>query len=149
MATQAYVFRAALVGFRGVSRTVAVRGDQTLVDLHGILQEAFEWDDDHLYSFWLTGEFWGHEGEYTAPFEADGTPAADVALDRLELEVGRKIAYVFDFGDEWRVQLTLGEIVPAEEGSYPCILASTGTAPPQYGLEDEAELEDVPEPRLS
>ena len=42
-----YVFRAALVGFRGVSRKLGVRSDQTLVDVHKLLQKAFEWDDDH------------------------------------------------------------------------------------------------------
>jgi hypothetical protein len=40
-----------------VEREVSVRSDQTLIDLHRVLQEAFAWDDDHLYSFWLDGEF--------------------------------------------------------------------------------------------
>jgi hypothetical protein len=44
-----YIFRAALVDWRGVSRKLAVRGDETLADLHQLLQFAFEWDDDHLY----------------------------------------------------------------------------------------------------
>lgn len=34
MAKQGYVFKADLVGWRGVRRTIAVRSDQTLVDLH-------------------------------------------------------------------------------------------------------------------
>jgi len=63
-----YTFGANLVGWSGISRTVAVRGNQTLVDLHSVLQTAFEWDDDHLYSFWLSGRFWDHDGsEYSPP----------------------------------------------------------------------------------
>jgi hypothetical protein len=58
MAATAYIFNASLVGFRGVTRKVAVRGDQQLIELHDVLQEAFEWDDDHLYAFWLGGKFW-------------------------------------------------------------------------------------------
>jgi len=102
MPAEALTFRASLEGFRGVSRDVAVRSDQTLVDLHQILQRAFDWDDDHLYSFWLDGEFWGsEESEYTAPAELEpGQKSARVKLAGLGLEAGAKIAYVFDFGDE-------------------------------------------------
>jgi hypothetical protein len=57
MPEQVYVFAATLVGVPGVRRTIAARGDQTLIDLHAALQRAFEWDDDHLYSFWLGGKF--------------------------------------------------------------------------------------------
>jgi hypothetical protein len=53
-----YIFRAALVGVRGVSRKLAVRADKTLEDVHRLLQAAFEWDDDHLYAFWPSGKFW-------------------------------------------------------------------------------------------
>src|SRR5260221_13116313 len=59
MAPDAITFRASLDGFPGVDRDVAVRSNQTLVALHRVLQQAFGWDDDHLYSFWLDGEFWG------------------------------------------------------------------------------------------
>ncbi len=38
MAAETYVFRAGLVGFREVSRKLAVRGDETLADLHQLLQ---------------------------------------------------------------------------------------------------------------
>jgi len=136
MAQQAFVFHARLIDYRGVARTVAVRGDQTLVDLHSILQQAFEWDDEHLYSFWLTGRFWDATREYTAPFEI-GPPArsAEACLDGLGLELGQRIAYIFDFGDEWRVGLTLKEIAAAGGGSYPRILDSRGDAPPQYQTE--------------
>ena len=71
MPKQVYVFTANLVGFPGVSRTVAIRGEQTLVDLHDALRLAFAWDDDHLYSFWLDGRFWSRAGdEYTHPWHA-------------------------------------------------------------------------------
>ncbi len=46
MSHQTYVFTAELVGFAGVRRTVTVRNDLTLVDLHYALQSAFGWDDE-------------------------------------------------------------------------------------------------------
>jgi hypothetical protein len=138
----AYVFEAELVEYPEVSRRLAVRGDQTLEDLHEVLRRAFGWWEDHLYSFWLDAEFWGdREREYTSPIEPeDGVKTADVELDRLALEPGREIAYVFDFGDEWRVRLRLGEIRPAGDETYPAILESRGKAPPQYPIPDEKEL---------
>ena len=136
---QAYVFQANLAGFRGVTREVAVRSDQTLEDLHLVLQTAFEWADDHLYSFWLTGTFWDSEAEYTSPIEPDaGADTADTAIvGELGLETGQKLAYLFDFGDEWRVQLTVSRIEPADGGDYPRIVASKGQAPPQYEYDEE------------
>lgn len=151
MPKQVYVFDAKLVGFRGVSRKVAVRSDQSLIDLHQVLQDAFGWDDDHLYSFWLKGEFWGVDGgEYTHPFHADAdvlgpfatSPApksAAAKLGRLRLKRGQAIAYLFDFGDEWRVRLTLSEITADSGEPYPRVLESRGDAPPQYPDFDEDE----------
>ena len=97
--SDAYVFRARLVGWRGVTRTIAVRG--------------------------------GYACEYTTPgWAEDGWRTANVRVQTLGLAVGQKVAYLFDFGDEWRVMLTLTKILRADDGPYPQILASRGEAPP-------------------
>lgn len=119
---QAYVFDAELVEYPGVIRTVAVRGDQTLADLHGVLREAFEWDDDPRYSFWLGG---------------DAEPATTTeSVDRLGLRVGQEIAYAFESGDEWRVTLKLADIRSAGDEDYPQVLERVG-APPEPEVEEE------------
>lgn len=137
--SRAITFGARLEGFPGVSREIAVRSDQTLVDLHGALQDAFAWDDDHLYAFWLDGAFWGSaESEYAVPFELEpGQKSAEVALAELGLGAGATIAYLFDFGDEWRVLLTALAIGPVDDQPYPRIVASKGDAPPQYDEPDD------------
>jgi hypothetical protein len=154
MPKRVYVFAAALVGVPGVRRTIAVRSDQTLVDVHDALQHAFDWDDDHLYSFWLDGNFWsGARDEYTHPWHAaePGQLAAfglcpaprstASALDCLELTKGQRIAYLFDFGDEWRVRLTVQQITTDDGDAYPRLLKAVGNAPPQYP--DHGDVEDV------
>jgi hypothetical protein len=154
MARQAFVFSARLEGWKGVRRTIAVRADQTLAVLHDALRVAFGWDDDHLYAFWLSGKFWARDGtEYVHPFALEGSPfagwdlpvetpsreSAEHGLDRLGLTNGQRIAYVFDFGDEWRVLLTLREVVDDDGAAYPRILEWVGDAPPQYAdYEDDA-----------
>lgn len=150
MAKQVYVFKAQLVGHRGLRRTTAVRGDQSLADLSDALQAAFAWYDEHMYSFWLGGKFWAKDGsEYTHPLHAaesgplaafargPARKSAAASLDRLGLEPGQRIAYVFDFGDEWRVRLTLSEIKADDGQAYPRLLDSAGAAPPQYPDFDE------------
>jgi hypothetical protein len=132
-------FRAILMNVDGVRATIEVRDDQTLVDLHDGIQEAFGWFDDHLYSFWLDNRFWGDdEAEYTSPIDSDDAErTADIPLVELALEPGAKIAYVFDFGDEWRVRLELERVGPAGEEEYPRVTERVGEAPPQYpDLED-------------
>lgn len=58
-------------------------------------------------------------------------------MGELRLEIGSRIAYVFDYGDDWRVMLTLRERVDGGE-RIPRVLERRGMAPPQYPpLEDE------------
>jgi pRiA4b ORF-3-like protein len=137
-------FDAVLDNVDGVRRSIEVREDQTLVDLHDGIQEAFEWMNDHLYSFWLDGRFFGDRStEYTAPIEPDEDVAtADTTISGLGLEPGARIAYVFDFGDNWRVGLRLAERKEAQEVRYPRVVASEGEAPPQYPNPDEDEDDD-------
>src|SRR5580765_3475353 len=104
-----YVFRAKLVGLTSVKRRVAVRSDQTLADLHRAIQDAFRWDNKHIYAFWLDGRCWSLDAtEYSHPEHARAqtpggklwdipeTRSANVdPLETLELVPGLKIAYWF------------------------------------------------------
>ncbi len=130
-ADAALVFDAELVDARGVRARLAVLERQPLTALHDAIQEAFGWFDDHLYSFWLDGRFWG-EQEVTSPVVPDEAErTADVPIAELDLRLGQRLAYVFDFGDEWRVRLTVRERVTAA-GEHPRVLELRGTPPPQY-----------------
>jgi len=139
---RAYVFRAKLGADRRVTRTIALAEEQTLEDLHELLRAEFGWDDPHLYSFWLDGESWGNpETEYTAPYDLEeGQKSTQVSLEALGLQEGQRIGYVFDFGDNWQVAITLEQIRKTADESYPQVLERRGTAPPQYPpLDDDEE----------
>ena len=153
VAKQVYEFDASLVGCRGVRRTIGVRSDQTFVHLHRALQVAFGWDDDHLYTFWLGTKFWPRAGtEFCNPFsfenpgplatffagERPRKRSAETRLDRARLLRGQKLAYVFDFGDEWRVRLTLKTIRADDGRPYPLVLAAVGDARRQYPNDADA-----------
>ena len=58
-------------------------------------------------------------------------------IDALRLKANTRIAYVFDYGDQWRVMLTLHERVDGGN-ALPRVSDRRGAAPPQYPpLEDE------------
>jgi len=135
----ALIFDAVLLNARGVRARLAVLERQPLTALHDAIQQAFGWWDDHLYSFWLDGRFFGsRELELTTPDMPDADVAtADVPLAELGLDVGQRIAYVFDFGDDWRVRLTVRERIDVEAGDHPRVLELRGTPPPQYAAIDD------------
>ena len=141
---EVFAFQAALVGHSPpVLRTIALRDDQTLDQLHEALRLAFGWGEEHLHSFWLSGKFWdGEETEYTAPFELseldEAKKTADVPIGELGLRKGKSLAYVFDFGDEWRLLLKVVDRWQAGEESYPMLVDAEGVPPPQYPEIDDA-----------
>ena len=134
-----YLFDAELLNVDGVSATVAVAGHDHLTALHDGIQQAFNWKNDHLYSFWLDGQFWGDAAaERVIPGAPDtDSKTADVCVDELRLKIGARLAYVFDYGDDWRVMLTLRERIHGCD-AIPRVSERRGTAPRQYpALDDE------------
>jgi pRiA4b ORF-3-like protein len=136
----ALIFDAELLNVSGVRARLAVLERQPLTALHDAIQGAFGWFDDHLYSFWLDGSFFGSdEVELTTPHTPDeGVATADVPLAELDLHLGQRVGYVFDFGDDWRVRLTVRDRVAAEPGDHPRVLELRGTPPPQYAALDDS-----------
>mgnify|MGYP000259334178 CR=1 FL=1 len=134
---ETFVFDAELCNAPGVGALVELGGGQHLTALHEILRQAFGWWEEHLYSFWLDGRFWGAaESELTSPLNIDSAEAtAELPVAELDLKPGATIAYIFDFGEEWRVLLTFRERSSADGGAYPRIVEARGTPPPQYDPE--------------
>lgn len=119
-----------------ISRTVRIRGDQTLEDLHRIIFGAFDRWEKHGYEFNL-GEGPRDQSEiYTlSSFLEEGEgDVSKTAIDSLGLEEGRAFGYLFDFGDNWLHQIdVIGVEEPAGvEGEYPKITNKIGESPPQY-----------------
>ncbi len=48
-----YTFKVALKGAKGIWRRIEVAGKQTLDDLHEAIFEAFDREEEHLYSFYF------------------------------------------------------------------------------------------------
>src|SRR3954471_21733641 len=128
-----------------ISRTIQIRGDQTLEDLHHAIFDAFDRFDEHHYEFQFgKGPMDPKAARYVLPHADEGAekrPAGRVdqtTLDSLGLEVGRSFGYWFDFGDDWWHQINVEAIddkVP--RGKFPKVTKREGKSPPQYAEEDE------------
>lgn len=62
-----YVLHVNLPGTGRVWRKIEIRADQTLEELHFAIQRAYDWDADHLYSFFMSGKAWDESTEYRLP----------------------------------------------------------------------------------
>lgn len=128
-----------------VWRRIEIRGDQTLHDLHNAIQDAFDWDDDHLYAFFLSGKAWDESTEYARP-GGEGRSAARFRLEHLPLRARQRLLYIFDFGDELRHTVKLEAIERngvATGASYPRTTETHGRSVPQYP--DAEEWDDSEE----
>ena len=137
-ADKEYLFKVALQWRPGTWRTIALRGNQTLEDLHDAIQDAFGWDNDHLYAFYMSGKAYDDATEYGDPRGESDAYADEAAIGALGLRPNKRFLYVFDFGDDLRHEIRLVSTAQASpERDYPVIVEEHGEAPSQYGDEDE------------
>lgn len=128
---------------RVISRTIEIRGDQTLEDFHHAIFDALDREDQHMYEFQLGGKGPNdpEAKKYGLPSELDDVPessppagyVADTRIDSLGLKVDDIIGYWFDFGDDWWHQINVVSIEDkTPEGKYPKVVKRTGQSPPQH-----------------
>jgi len=134
-----------------VSRTIQIRGDQTLEDLHYAIFDAFERFDEHLYEFQFGSRPQDRRSKrYVLPMDLEDPwfgfggpeePPEDLTcttIDSLGLRRRRKFWYWFDFGDDWwhRIEV-VGVEDKAPRGKFPKVIKRVGASPPQYPNWDE------------
>jgi hypothetical protein len=130
-----------------VARTVQLRGDQTLAELHQAIFTAFGRTQEQMYEFQLGKGPLGQSGQrYVLPgaagmtAEGIGPPAGlvtETTLDALRLEVGSSVIYWFDFAADWWHRITIKRIEEKEpRGKYPKVKGRVGADPPQPAADD-------------
>lgn len=124
-----------------VRRVVDFDGAATLHDVHLTIQETLELDNDHLYAFYLSNEYFDRATEYGIADDS-AHDSSQSKLFRLALREGQAFGYLFDFGDELRHTVTVVSISDAEAPlQEPAVVESVGDPPPQYDDESEGPLE--------
>lgn len=148
-ATTVHVIKVNLYGAKPpVWRRLEIPSAMTLDQVHEVLQVAFRWDNYHLHGFeTVYGEFGdpSHDDEWTQRGDE-----SRVALAQVAAEKKAKVVYTYDFGDDWRHDLVVEDIVPASPGvAYPRCTAGRGEAPAEdsggiWAFNEERALEGGP-----
>ena len=128
---QIYRFKIALKYRKGLWRKIEIQGEQTMAEFNNIIMNAFNYDWDHMGGFWkLVPRRAG--SKRTRYREVDigsvnpfgGGDGADIPIAGLELSVGDRLKYVYDFGDWIEHEITLEAIEkPQTDLEYPRITA--------------------------
>lgn len=126
----AYTFKVSLS--KTLWRKINLSYKHTFGDLHNAIQDAFEFDNDHLYAFYMEGKRSG-KAIYCQYADREGLIAETTTIESLNLYKGERFIYLFDFGDEWEFNVELLEIneetpIPLK----PMIIESKGKSPEQY-----------------
>ena len=108
-----YAFQVRYKWLEGITRTIELRSEQTLWDLHRAIQRALQWGDDHLYSFFMNGQKWDRRFTFASSDEEDRPPFADEAvIGELGLTPKHKFLYYFDYGDSHEFEIQVVGIYP-------------------------------------
>lgn len=107
-----------------VSRVIEIEDRSTLLDLHGAIQSAFHLDPDHLFEFFVGRSERKEAIVFTQSDDWEDMAEAfgSIELNRLwPVPKNMKLFYWYDFGDDWKFQITKGrsEKRPKEGVSYP------------------------------
>lgn len=114
-----------------VWRRMVVADDTTLADLHVVIQAAFGWEDRHLHEFTVGSVSYAIPGQDDEDYDEDVEDSRDVSL-RSIAATGEHFTYVYDFGDEWRLDIAL-EDFPTDhlDLEMPACLGGDGANPPE------------------
>ncbi len=128
------------VQLASAQRTLLARSENTLEELHLAIQDAFGWDADHLYCFFMNGQDVFDDYRIASPAEDEGPYwAQQIRLGELGLVLDHRFIYYFDYGDGNQFQVEVTNIcLRAKRGTYPKLIESLGEAPVQY-----RELEEI------
>ncbi|MCX6045694.1 MAG: hypothetical protein NT075_11330 [Chloroflexi bacterium] len=100
-----YTFHVSLPEYGRVWRKIELPAESTLENLHDAIQAAYDFDNDHLYSFFMSGKAWDRATEYSLPEDAGGwgdmltitgvsevTSMNEAAPEALDLEEAEDVA---------------------------------------------------------
>lgn len=136
-------------------RDIVVGEDRTLEEFQAVINESMGLGQDHLWFFGADQDYWQSDAKYQRPEEYEDLPSgesmqwdetvynagettiAELAT-QLDLEVGARICYLFDYGDEWQFYGILKEIRGDEASdTTPEVINEKGEPVVQYPTDEK------------
>jgi len=129
-----YIIKVSITHLPDVWRTFAFNSGHSLSHVHLAIQNAFEFDNEHLYAFYLDNRVRESKKFFNDPRSGKPPYANEHTLAEIGLTPQQRILYLFDFDDSWEFHVDLLEIATGNATSpYPIVLEENGDAPMQYG----------------
>ena len=112
-----------------VWRRVEVPLDTTLAELHLIIQAVMAWWDYHLYEFQIGDETYSRpSSEQEIDIRDDNAVSLQALIDRNI----KQFNYIYDFGDWWEHEVSIGpERIGEANIDYPVFLGGKNNCPPE------------------
>ena len=139
-------------------RTLIVPDNLNFYQLHNILQNAFEWHNEHLHQFVTKINKRGAPLEVIKPDVIDDCAGFDLykTINSTSVTVSEiferynLIGYIYDFGDGWEHSIKLKRFIDDFDKPYPHCTKATGDAPMEdsggvYGFFEKMQILDNPE----
>ena len=124
------------------SANIELEDSSTLDNLHHVIQHAVDFDNDHLYCFFLSRTERSRSREYYD--DENGLIFSKTLKDLFPLPDKKSLFYLFDWGDEWVFKISQTRKRPHERVkgmTYPRTESESGTKPVQYPAFDEGDEE--------
>jgi len=110
-----------------VWRQVLVSSHTSLYGLHEVIQELFEWDDEHMHGFARGTKRSRPDWTELDPEEIDED---EIRLCDLGLRTRMKLWYLYDWGDSWVHQIVVERMTdPDPKVAYPVCIGGERGAP--------------------
>lgn len=112
-------------------RRIEVPSTYTFWDLHCAIQEAMGWFDSHLHDFRV-----GPRRDVVVSTDDEDMPGAlvewETPISDHLAKKGDRALYTYDFGDDWRHDISVVAIAPQAAGAkYPVCVDGRRACPPE------------------
>ncbi len=122
------------------SANIELDESSTLEDLHDAIQHAVDFENDHLYCFFLSRTDRSRSRDY---FDDENELIFSKTLkDLFPLPDKQCLFYLFDWGDEWVFKISPSRKrahEPVKDVRYPRVESESGVKPVQYPIDEDDE----------
>ena len=124
------------------SANIELDESSTLAELHDAIQMAVDFENDHMFCFFLSRTDRSRSREYFD--DENGLLFTKTVAELFPLPRHQSLFYLFDWGDSWifKISPTRKRLQdPATGVTYPRVVGELGTKPLQYPMHDEDDEE--------
>lgn len=96
-------------------RLVRLPRRASLLSLHGLIQDVVGWDDAHLWAVIDRKDVWHAPPPVDDSEEMNTEDSSDRGIHHFLKKPGDRLVYVYDWGDNWKHDITLLRFIESNE----------------------------------